>query len=435
MARFTATTEGGTAAILDQGYLDPQNAKHSLAMDGISCTLCHQIQPDNFDSAESFSGHYQIDSEIPAGERVIYGPYGSQPDLAKIMQGVSGFIPEQGVHIEDSAMCGTCHNLNTPFLDAQGQVVGEFPEQAVYSEWLNSAFVDEKSCQGCHMPLAQGGVQLSTTGGPKREPFYQHYFVGGNQYMPQIYQTFGDELGVTASNDQFQTTIQNTQDLLSTQTANLQVENAVLTDGKLSFEVLVQSKVGHKFPSGFPSRRAWLHVLVKEANGQVLFESGAPQDNGAISGNDNDEDGLLVEPHYNLIEQADQVQIYESSMMNTEGEPTTTLLRGAAYMKDNRLLPQGFDKGNAPVEVAVFGAALEDADFVAGEDRVQYKVEVASASGPLTIQVELLYQTIGFRWAENIKGYDSSETERFVDFYTTMPNLPFLVASIEQQVK
>ena len=214
MARTTDVSEGGTGAILDQGYTDPQHPKHSLAMDGISCTLCHQFQPDNFDTPESFSGHYLIDTQTPAGERLLYGPYGPQPGLVRIMQGVSGFIPQLGPHIEDSALCGACHNLNTPFLDAQDQVAGEFPEQAVYSEWLNSAFVDQKSCQGCHMPVAQGGVQLSTTGGPKRSPFYQHYFVGGNQYMPQIYQVYGDELGVTASNDHFETTILNTQEML-----------------------------------------------------------------------------------------------------------------------------------------------------------------------------------------------------------------------------
>ncbi len=258
MARTTDVSEGGTGAILDQGYVDPQHPKHSLAMDGISCTLCHQFQPDNFDTPESFSGHYLIDTQTPAGERLLYGPYGPQPGLVRIMQGVSGFIPQLGPHIEESAMCGTCHNLNTPFLDAQDQVAGEFPEQAVYSEWLNSAFVDQKSCQGCHMPVAQGGVQLSTTGGPPRSPFYQHYFVGGNQYMPQVYQVYGDELGVTASNDQFETTIQNTQDLLTTQTASLAIENQTLADGKLSFEVLVQSTGRAQIPSRFsiPARLA-----------------------------------------------------------------------------------------------------------------------------------------------------------------------------------
>lgn len=435
MARFTDVAEGGVVAILDQGYINSQHPKHPLAMDGISCTLCHQIQPDNFDSADSFSGHYLIDSETPAGERILFGPYGPQPGLVRVMQGVSGFIPQLGAHIEESAMCGTCHNLNTPFLDAQDQVAGEFPEQAVYTEWLNSAFVDQKSCQVCHMPVAQGGVQLSTTGGPKRSPFYQHYFVGGNQYMPQIYQVHGDELGVTASNDQFETTIQNTQDLLTTQTASLAIENPVIADGTLSFEVLLQSQVGHKFPAGFPSRRAWLHVMVRDVGGQVVFESGAPEATGAISGNDHDLDMLKVEPHYTLITNPGQVQIYESIMMDTEGQPTTTLLRGSAYIKDNRLLPQGFDKAAASADIAVYGDALADADFQAGEDRVAYQLDLSSASGPFTIQVELLYQTISFRWAENIKGYNSMETERFVEYYAAMPNLPFTVASVEHKTE
>ncbi len=198
---------------------------------------------------------------------------------------------------------------------------------------------------------------------------------------------------------------------------------------------LLQSQVGHKFPAGYPSRRAWLHVRVVDSSGKVLFESGAAQPNGSIQGNDNDQDGSKYEPHYTLIENPDQVQIYESIMVNSDGVPTTLLMRGAAYVKDNRLLPQGFEKASAPAEIAVNGAALDDADFLAGGDRLQYLVDLGSTPGPFTIQVELLYQTIAFRWAENIKDVVSAETQRFVDYNTALPNLPFVVAEVQAEVK
>ena len=33
---------------------------------------------------------------------------------------------------------------------------------------------------------------------------------------------------------------------------------------------------------------------------------------------------------------------------------------------------------------------------------------------------ELWFQPIGFRWAQNLKGYDAFETQRFVRYYDAM---------------
>ena len=35
----------------------------------------------------------------------------------------------------------------------------------------------------------------------------------------------------------------------------------------------------------------------------------------------------------------------------------------------------------------------------------------------LTVAAELLYQSIGYRWAENLRAYPAPETERFTRFY------------------
>ena len=40
------------------------------------------------------------------------------------------------------------------------------------------------------------------------------------------------------------------------------------------------------------------------------------------------------------------------------------------------------------------------------------------ASARFRSAVELLYQTIGYRWARNLEAYDSHETNRFVGYYT-----------------
>jgi hypothetical protein len=154
----------------------------------------------------------------------------------------------------------------------------------------------------------------------------------------------------------------------------------------------------------------------------VIFESGAVAANGAVAGNDNDRDAAAFEPHYDEITQAGQVQIYEDIMVDRKGVVTTGLLSGVRYVKDNRLLPQGFDKATAESEIAVQGEARDDTDFVGGGDRVRYDLAIPGAS-PVTIEAELLYQTIGFRWADNLRARPAPETDRFVRYYESLSHV------------
>jgi hypothetical protein len=94
-------------------------------------------------------------------------------------------------------------------------------------------------------------------------------------------------------------------------------------------------------------------------------------------------------------------------------------LSATHYLKDNRLLPRGFDKNTAPERIAVGAPAKADPDFVGGSDTVAYSVALpAGASGPYTTNVEMLFQSIGFRWAQNLRNYDAPEPKRFVGYYT-----------------
>ena len=109
---------------------------------------------------------------------------------------------------------------------------------------------------------------------------------------------------------------------------------------------------------------------------------------------------------------------------------TTGLLRGVRYVKDNRLLPRGFDKATAAADIAVQGGALPDPDFVAGSDRVRYVVAIAGAPRPVKVTANLWYQSIGYRWAHNLKDYRAAETQRFAKYYEeTADTSAILVAS------
>ena len=108
------------------------------------------------------------------------------------------------------------------------------------------------------------------------------------------------------------------------------------------------------------------------------------------------------------------MQIYESVMGTPAGVPTTGLLQATQYLKDNRLLPRGFDKQTAAAEIAVYGGAAADPDFTGEGDRVRYRV---LAPGAASVDVELRYQPIGYRWAKNLAPYKAPEPARFVKYY------------------
>jgi len=152
----------------------------------------------------------------------------------------------------------------------------------------------------------------------------------------------------------------------------------------------------------------------------VVFESGGLDPSGQIRGNDNDADATKYEPHYTEITAPDQVQIYEDIMVDQAGKLTTGLLSAVRYVKDNRLLPRGFNKQGADAEIAVLGGAAQDQDFAAGGDKIRYSMNVANAQGPFQVEAELMFQPIGYRWANNLKPYNAEEPKRFVGYYESM---------------
>jgi hypothetical protein len=432
LAHFDAHANNETAAIFGEGYANPANPLHDLAMDAVSCTACHQIRADNLNTAKSYSGGFVIDAENTTfGEREVYGPLPISEQAANLMAQASGFLAVQSEHMSDSALCATCHTLYTPYLNPNGEIAGEFPEQMAYFEWENSSYAGIKSCQDCHMPAVRGEVIISTVLGDPKEYLRLHNFTGANTFMLGLIGANPESLSARAEDIQIATAVVSSTQLLKTQTASLEILTTSLSDEQLTLDVVVTSMTGHKFPTGFPSRRVWLNVIVSEVAGDEVFESGAVGEDGLILGNDNDQDETMYEPHYRVISSPDEVQIYETILLTTEDEVTTTLLYGAGYAKDNRLLPVGFDSGAVIPETATIGLAVEDPDFVGGGDTVQYLVDVSQSSGPYTVRVELNYQSIGYRWAENLRKFSTDETNLFMGLYDGSENLPVVVASVE----
>ncbi|MCK5353620.1 MAG: hypothetical protein KAJ63_00765, partial [Methyloprofundus sp.] len=376
MAHFEATKDNAPIEILDSGFTNANNAYHDRAMDGVSCTLCHQISDSPIlGTPEGMSGHYPIDSYANAVDRKIYGPYANV--MTNPMRMNVEYTPVYSAHTKESEMCATCHNLKTPYTDDAGNVLtttpeSEFPEQMPYSEWLASDYADTKSCQQCHMARANG-VKISTR--PMmlgtRDDFAEHIFVGGNRFMLDMLDNNKEELGVLATD--FSEIIAGTEVLLAN-SASITVLDSLQTTEALEFSLRINSNTGHKLPSAYPSRRVILHVTVKDSAGATVFESGRVNADGSVEGLNSDIDQTTYEPHYELITSADQVQAYEPIMQDYKGDVTYTLLRGSAYIKDNRILPTGFDKHAVSSDIKVAGAAFADSNFIGGSDEIRYSL-------------------------------------------------------------
>jgi hypothetical protein len=421
MARVVAQVNGRKGEVFAHlPVAERDGSEDLLAHDGVSCAMCHQIASDRLGTRESFVGGFVIAGPQPT-PRPIFGPYDVQKGLKTIMRSSAEYQPTKGDHIRQSELCATCHTLITKALDAQGKVIGQLPEQVMYLEWKHSAFESEqRSCQSCHMPKVEEEMPVSSVLGEPRKDLARHVFVGGNFFMLRMLNRYRLDLGVQAPPHELDASAIRTIQNLQAQTAAVAIERAELSGGRLDFNVAVQNITGHKLPTAYPSRRAWLHVTVRDRGGRQVFESGRLMPNGLIEGNDNDADASKYEPHYTEIRQPDQVQIYESVMGDAAGIPTTGLLNGVGYLKDNRLLPRGFDKTTAEPDIHVVGGAAEDGDFTGGGDRVRYSIDAASGDGPFQIDVELRFQPIGYRWAQNLKPYDAPETARFVNYYDSM---------------
>ena len=396
------------------------DALSQLAHDGVSCTLCHQVTSTRLGDPASFTGGYVIDTQTAPEQRPVYGPYQIDPGLVRIMHSVTGFNPTQGLQVRESELCATCHTLYTTARGAEGEAIGRLPEQMPFLEWQHSSYAAERSCQSCHMPAVDQPSPIASVLGQPRDGMSRHTFWGGNFLILRMLNRYRADLGVAALPQELETSARGTLDLLGNSAARIAIDSARMQGGRLAIDVAVENLTGHKLPTAYPSRRAWIDLAVRDSGGRTIFESGKLQPTGAIAGNDNDEDPLKYEPHYRRITQPDQVQIYESIMLDGRGAVTTGLLQGVRYAKDNRLLPGGFDKSTAVPDIAVQGDAATDPDFTANGDRLEYDVDLGGASGPFTVEATLLYQPIGYRWASNLRSYTAAEAQHFVSYYDSM---------------
>ncbi len=411
----------GRPATLAGASADP------LAYEGATCTVCHQARAEGLGEESAFDGNLPVG----AGDR-IFGPF--QAPFAMPMRNMTGFVPTFGAHISRSSLCASCHTLRT----AHAPGADLFLEQATYLEWRNSAFSDEdgrdessRTCQECHMP-DEGSLRIARNPGGRdfpplreRSPVRSHTFVGANAFLLELLARHGEELGARANAAEFRAAARATRRSLGRDAAKVEVLDPERTDEALRFQVEVESLVGHKLPTGYPSRRAWLHVEVLQGE-RVLFQSGCWDGEGRLVGVADE----LAIPHRQRVAAPGEVVVYESIALDAQGRPTTSLVAMASRAKDNRLLPRGWSADGPHADVTAPIGVGDDPDFRPGSDRVVFEIALddATPEEPLEVRVELVMQTIPPAWVDGLRDSRTPEARRFIELYEGTDRTPELVA-------
>ncbi len=437
MANEAARRSNVEPKIFDDGFLNPANEFFDHAMDGVSCSLCHQIEDTgSLGTVASMSGNYVIAERSPAEKetRPAYGQY-TDP-VGAYMTANSDFTPVYGAHMSESSVCGTCHDLKTPTVGSNGEIIpavieDRFPEQQTYTEWENSDYRKggnkDANCQSCHMPKNPTTVNLASSGTDiRRSDFSEHTFLGANTVMLDMFKNFREELGIEVQG--FDQAIERNREFLKT-SADLVITGTRNEGNNIITTLKINNNTGHKLPSGYPSRRVFVHFVVTDESGAIVFESGKMNADGSIVGADGDVDYREYEPHYNSISREDQVLIFESIMGDTTGNVTHSLIEAARHLKDNRLTPAGFDKYAVSSDVAVVGEALLDENFNAGLDLFEYRIPVP-ASGKYFIYADLVYQPLAYGHLEYLfQDTDIPAVDEFKTIYDSTSLLSEIISS------
>lgn len=315
--------------------------RHPTSREGITCVVCHRVeQPYGKASGRLALVEGDLLTKVygPTGgeelERVLdnrdqYRVVTEEGEAGRQIHTEIGHFPQ----IQTSQFCGSCHDVN---------LFNGFRLEEAFSEYKNSpAAARGESCQDCHMGVVQGQVAGYATGpaaivggvATKERKVTNHFFAGPDYSVihPGIFPhnadaaematleewlEFDDKAGW--GTDEFEDSLADDTDfpdrwrsiddrydareiindqyeLLAWATEKRvevlrngylvgELNIKKISQGGLKFDIPVSNGTdGHNVPTGFDAERlVWLEVIVRDQDGEVLFQSGDLDPNGDL---------------------------------------------------------------------------------------------------------------------------------------------------------
>ncbi|MFC1746304.1 multiheme c-type cytochrome [Candidatus Riflebacteria bacterium] len=279
----------------------------ALPAQGIFCNWCHNIN----EVKHIGDAGYEVD------------PGGGEDDpstmLGPIKDATSDFHPSKYSELHTrSEFCGLCHNVS--------HTANQLPIEQTYTEWKNSPYNTGKPettvhCQDCHMRQRPGIPATGKTerpdnpgkvaiNGPQRDHVWTHYFIGANALVPRL---SGSDVHAKMAVER----LQNAADL------ELIKDSAIRKNElcRISIKV-INSGAGHYLPTGLTEiRQMWLAVMVKDARGKIIYQSGS------------------LDPQGNIQKGA---VLYNTQLGDAKGEPVLNIARAERILFDHRIPPRGY---------------------------------------------------------------------------------------------
>ncbi len=240
--------------------------------EGTTCLMCHRMTSIENAMSTTSGGNASFTLDI-AGRPTYMGEESLNGLLHWLGEKQINAKPEQHADsysqdfYNSSRYCSTCHN---EFAPGTGAVVVN-----TYKEWEDSPYnnpqkPEEKlNCLDCHMHknIENIGTDIpgfSTDGGKKKANVRTHQFTGANHHLVGLRNKKLANMSIQ---------------LLK---SAAKLELLPMQGNQLTVRV-TNIGAGHHLPTGVADfRQLWLHVIAKDAQGNILYQSGQPSETGVV---------------------------------------------------------------------------------------------------------------------------------------------------------
>ncbi|MEM7351360.1 MAG: hypothetical protein AAF657_11175 [Acidobacteriota bacterium] len=384
--------------------------------DGVSCHMCHRMMvnenpPPGEQEVYFENAEFWIDDEdctTPGSGPCRRGPYDYDA-------GGGAPPPHQWAFSEyhkSSDICGNCHNITSPIhtlIDENGDDTGlPYPIERTFKEWQQSDYADggasAQSCQDCHMPQAieEDVFACAFLENDRTGDLGVHQFAGGNTWIPAVLR---DEYPALDRAEEFDATIAWANEMLQNRSATLEVTSpdALAPGQDLGVSVKVTNLSGHKLPTGYTEgRRMWIHVVARDGQGDVIWESGAYDD--ATGDLTKDEQAKVYEVKPGIW---NELGTGECDTTDAMGRPEFHFVLNNCYASDNRIPPLGFTGGGDIETMPVaytYPETSPGSGVLVNFDVTDYLIPIpAQTAFPIAVEATLRYQTASKDYIEFLR--------------------------------